>query len=206
MDKDLSLFGELNFSETLEKGEIQTNEAQQSLLESREKVLDKMQFDDLEELVMGSVQEEEKTVEEVEKKPLKTYQKEEIFQEVVDYFNGDELAAGVWIDKYALKNDEGQLMERNPDEMHRRLAREFARIENDGTIRTRVWERGSGITQACGTGACATAVAAALTGKAGRQSTIVMDGGALTIEWRQADNHVYMTGPATFVYDGEIKL
>ncbi len=129
MDKDLSLFGELNFSETLEKGEIQTNEAQQSLLESREKVLDKMQFDDLEELVMGSVQEEEKTVEEVEKKPLKTYQKEEIFQEVVDYFNGDELAAGVWIDKYALKNDEGQLMERNPDEMHHRLAREFARIE-----------------------------------------------------------------------------
>ena len=62
MDKDLSLFGELNFSETLEKGEIQTNEAQQSLLESREKVLDKMQFDDLEELVMGSVQEEGKTV------------------------------------------------------------------------------------------------------------------------------------------------
>ena len=72
MDKDLSLFGELNFSETLEKGETQTNEAQQTLLESREKVLDKMQFDDLEELVMGSIQEEGKTVEEVEKKPLKT--------------------------------------------------------------------------------------------------------------------------------------
>ena len=48
---------------------------------------------------------------------------------MVDYFNGDELAAGVWIDKYALKNDEGQLMERTPDEMHHRLAREFARIE-----------------------------------------------------------------------------
>ena len=92
---------------------------------------------------------------------------------------------------------------------------EFARIQADGTIRTRVWERGSGITQACGTGACATAVAAALTGKAGRTSHIVMDGGTLTIEWREADrsaegrffqkNHVYMTGPATFVFDGEVE-
>ena len=71
-------------------------------------------------------------------------------------------------------------------------------------IRTRVWERGSGITMACGTGACATAVAAALTGRAGRTSQIVMDGGTLTIEWRESDNHVYMTGPAEFVFDGEI--
>ena len=58
-----------------------------------------------------------------------TYTKKEIFQEVVDYFEGDELAAGVWIDKYSLKNDKGELLERNPDEMHRRLAHEFARIE-----------------------------------------------------------------------------
>ena len=72
-------------------------------------------------------------------------------------------------------------------------------------IRTRVWERGSGITQACGTGACATAVAAALTGRAGRTSQIVMDGGTLSIEWRETDNHVYMTGPAAFVFDGEIE-
>jgi diaminopimelate epimerase len=69
-----------------------------------------------------------------------------------------------------------------------------------------VWERGSGITQACGTGACATAVAAALTGKSGRISQIVMDGGTLTIEWREKDHHVYMTGPAAFVFDGEIEL
>jgi diaminopimelate epimerase len=81
---------------------------------------------------------------------------------------------------------------------------EFARLENDGSIRTRVWERGSGITQACGTGACATAVAAAYLGKTGRKSNIVMDGGTLTIEWRESDNHVYMTGPAEFVFDGEI--
>ena len=90
---------------------------------------------------------------------------------------------------------------------------EFARIESDGIIRTRVWERGSGITQACGTGACATAVAAAITGRAGRTSQIVMDGGILSIEWCGAQkrggfqkNHVYMTGPATFVFDGEAEI
>ena len=73
-------------------------------------------------------------------------------------------------------------------------------------IRTRVWERGSGITQACGTGACATAVAAFITGRAGRQSQIVMDGGTLNIELRESDHHVLMTGPAEFVFDGEIEL
>ena len=80
---------------------------------------------------------------------------------------------------------------------------EFARVEPDGTIRTRVWERGSGITQACGTGACATAVAACITNRAGRRSDVVMDGGTLSIEWRESDNRVYMTGPAAFVFDGE---
>ena len=80
---------------------------------------------------------------------------------------------------------------------------EFARVEPNGTIRTRVWERGSGITQACGTGACATAVAACITHRAGRCSDVVMDGGTLSIEWREADNRVYMTGPAAFVFDGE---
>ena len=83
---------------------------------------------------------------------------------------------------------------------------EFAQIMPDGEIRTRVWERGSGITMACGTGACATAVAAALTNRRGRTSDIKMDGGTLHIEWSEADNHGYMTGPAAFVFDGEIKL
>ena len=92
---------------------------------------------------------------------------------------------------------------------------EFACVQTDGSIRVRVWERGSGITQACGTGACATAVAACLTGRAGRTSDIVMDGGTLHVEWCEADrsaegnffqkNHVYMTGPAAFVFDGEIE-
>lgn len=83
---------------------------------------------------------------------------------------------------------------------------EFAELKSDGTIRTRVWERGSGITMACGTGACATAVAAAVTGRASRRSVIAMDGGTLHIEWNEADGHVYMTGPAAFVFDGEIEI
>ena len=81
---------------------------------------------------------------------------------------------------------------------------EFAEVRPDG-IRVRVWERGSGITQACGTGACATAVAACKTGRAGRKNSIVMDGGTLEIEWREADNHVYLTGPAAFAFEGEIE-
>jgi diaminopimelate epimerase len=81
---------------------------------------------------------------------------------------------------------------------------EFAEMRPDG-IRVRVWERGSGITMACGTGACASAVAACKTGRAGRKSRIIMDGGELEIEWKE-DNHVYMTGPAEFVFEGEIEL
>lgn len=83
---------------------------------------------------------------------------------------------------------------------------EFAQVMPDGTIRTMVWERGSGITMACGTGACATAVAAQITGRAQNKSTIKMDGGTLLIEWNADDEHVYMTGPAEFVFDGEIAL
>ena len=82
---------------------------------------------------------------------------------------------------------------------------EFAEMRPDG-IRVRVWERGSGITQACGTGACATAVAACKAGRSGRKNRIIMDGGELEIEWNEADNHVYMTGPAEFVFEGEVSL
>ena len=70
----------------------------------------------------------------------------------------------------------------------------------------RVWERGNGETMACGTGACATAVAAAVTHRGGRHWTIVMDGGNLDILWDEHTNHVMMTGPAAFVCDGEIVL
>lgn len=111
----------------------------------------------------------------------------------------------IFTDQVDQVEETGRILEVHPA-FPQRCNIEFARIEADGSIRTRVWERGSGITQACGTGACATAVAAALTGRAERTSQIVMDGGTLTIEWRESDNHVYMTGPATFVFDGEIAI
>lgn len=86
-----------------------------------------------------------------------------------------------------------------------RVNTEFAQILPNGDIRMRVWERGSGITLACGTGACATSVAATLTQKAGRTNKVIMDGGPLTIEWGE-DNHIYMTGPAVRVFDGVVEL
>ena len=109
----------------------------------------------------------------------------------------------IFTDNVDMVGETGRMLEYHPA-FPQRCTIEFASVGQDGSIRTRVWERGSGITQACGTGACATAVAAALAGKAGRQSQIVMDGGTLSIEWRESDNHVYMTGPADFVFDGEI--
>ena len=86
-----------------------------------------------------------------------------------------------------------------------RINVEFAQMLDHGKIRMRVWERGSGITQACGTGACATAVAAVLNGLAGRKCDIIMDGGTVTIEWEEATGHILMTGPATKVFDGEME-
>ena len=70
----------------------------------------------------------------------------------------------------------------------------------------RVWERGSGETMACGTGACAVLVAAVLNGYAERRATVHLLGGDLEIFWDQADNCVYMMGPAATVFTGEIDL
>ena len=82
---------------------------------------------------------------------------------------------------------------------------EFAEIKNTDAVRMRVWERGSGITQACGTGACATAVAAILTQGTEREVKVCMDGGELNIRWDETDNHIYMQGPAVKVFDGTIE-
>lgn len=82
---------------------------------------------------------------------------------------------------------------------------EFAQLTGTDELRTRVWERGSGITMACGTGACATAVAAAHVGLTSRESDVVMDGGRLHVRWAD-DDHVMLSGPAEFVFDGEITL
>ena len=111
----------------------------------------------------------------------------------------------IFTDNVDQVGETGRILEQHPA-FPQRCNIEFARVEADGSIRTRVWERGAGITEACGTGACATAIAAVLTGRAKRTSRIVMDGGTLSIEWRKEDHHVYMTGPAEFVFDGEIDL
>lgn len=79
---------------------------------------------------------------------------------------------------------------------------EFVQVLGEGDLRMRVWERGSGITAACGTGACAALVAAFATGRAGRSATVRLDGGDLSVEWA-ADGRVLLTGPATYVYSGE---
>lgn len=101
--------------------------------------------------------------------------------------------------------DVGARLERYPH-FPDRVNVEIVQVLSVGCIRMRVWERGSGITQACGTGACAAAVAAAHSGRCGRSLSVVMDGGTLQIDWRLANGHVYMTGPATRVYDGNIDI
>lgn len=83
---------------------------------------------------------------------------------------------------------------------------EFAQVLNPNKVRMKVWERGSGITQACGTGACATAVAAAVCGKTGRTTQVVMDGGTLTIYWDEQTGKVFMRGNAVKVFEGQIQV
>ena len=80
---------------------------------------------------------------------------------------------------------------------------EFVEVLNRETLRQRTWERGSGETLACGTGACAVCVAGVLTGRTARKILAHLPGGDLTLEWRESDNNVYMTGPATEVFSGE---
>ena len=80
----------------------------------------------------------------------------------------------------------------------------FAQIEGADRIRLRVWERGVGLTQACGTGACAALVAAHRRGLSGHVATVEMDGGALNVCWRQSDQHVLMTGPAAVEFTGRL--
>jgi diaminopimelate epimerase len=80
---------------------------------------------------------------------------------------------------------------------------EFVKVLNEAELEQRTWERGSGETLACGTGACAVCVAGALTGRTRRSVEIHLRGGDLAIEWNDANNHVYMTGPAVEVFTGD---
>jgi len=82
---------------------------------------------------------------------------------------------------------------------------DFAQVISPEEVIMRVWERGAGVTLACGTGACATVVAGSLTRKTGRRATVHLPGGDLSIDWRE-DGNVYMTGPAVEVYQGKIRL
>ena len=87
-----------------------------------------------------------------------------------------------------------------------RINTEFVNVIDEHTLRMRVWERGSGETLACGTGSCASAVAAMLNGKCDREVTVLLTGGKLNIAWEGSDAPVYMTGPAVKVFEGEIEL
>ncbi|MDR2656756.1 MAG: diaminopimelate epimerase [Oscillospiraceae bacterium] len=107
-------------------------------------------------------------------------------------------------DPFTLKGFEayGRMLE-NHEMFPERVNVEFVKRISDNRLKMRVWERGSGETMACGTGACAAAVAAKRTGRVGFGETrITLRGGDLTIDWLGGDNPVLMTGPATFVFDG----
>jgi len=97
----------------------------------------------------------------------------------------------------------GPVLERHPL-FPKRVNVEFATVNDRGQIDMRVWERGAGPTLACGTGACATLVASVLNGYTDRRATVSLAGGDLLIEWDEATNRVYMTGPATEVFTGSL--
>ena len=99
----------------------------------------------------------------------------------------------------------GPQFEHHPFFPHR-VNTEFIRVESPTRLRMRVWERGSGETAACGTGACAALVAAVLTNRAERHAVLRLNGGDLDIEWRERDGHVIMTGPAEEAFRGEIEI
>ncbi|WP_028545056.1 diaminopimelate epimerase [Paenibacillus taiwanensis] len=96
----------------------------------------------------------------------------------------------------------GPLLEQHPL-FPRKINVEFATVQRRDFVDMRVWERGAGPTLACGTGACATLVASVLNDNTERKATISLAGGDLFIEWNEEDHHVYMTGPAEFVFTGQ---
>ncbi|MEO5365137.1 MAG: diaminopimelate epimerase [Magnetococcus sp. WYHC-3] len=99
----------------------------------------------------------------------------------------------------------GPELERDPH-FPRRVNVEVVQVLAPDRLRMRVWERGAGITEACGTGACAAAVAAVLNGYCQRRVVVALDGGELDIHWRQEDGRVIMTGAAAMVFQGEVDI
>jgi diaminopimelate epimerase len=110
-----------------------------------------------------------------------------------------------------LQVDELKLAEIGPKFEHHQMSpartnTEFVQVFSRSHLKMRVWERGAGATLACGTGACAVVVAAVLEGRADRICKVDLPGGPLEIEWKEEDNHVYMTGPAQVVFYGSVPL
>lgn len=110
-----------------------------------------------------------------------------------------------------LQVDELNLSEIGPKFEHHevfpaRTNTEFVQVFSRSHLKMRVWERGAGATLACGTGACAVVVAAVLEGHSERSCTVDLPGGPLEIEWKEEDNHIYMTGPAEVVFYGSAPL
>ena len=99
----------------------------------------------------------------------------------------------------------GPVMEKDP-RFPEGVNTEFVSIESDNEVRMRVWERGSGETLACGTGACAVTAAMVRSGLTDRRITVHLTGGDLEIEWNRENNCIYMTGPAVTVFEGEIEI
>ena len=105
--------------------------------------------------------------------------------------------------EYAQLRELGPLVEKNPA-FPAKTNVEFVTVIDPQTLRMRVWERGAGITRACGTGACASVVAAVINGKTERRVTVKLDGGDLLIDWPEQKN-IFMTGPAEEIFEGEWK-
>jgi diaminopimelate epimerase len=99
----------------------------------------------------------------------------------------------------------GPSFECHPD-FPKKINAEFVEVVRSNYLKMRVWERGAGITLACGTGACASVVAGVLNGRCDRQTTVELPGGPLDIEWSAATNRIYMTGPAERSFSGQCSI
>ncbi len=108
------------------------------------------------------------------------------------------------VERYPVE-DIGPQVENHPF-FPNRVNVEFVEVLDRNRIRMRVWERGAGVTMACGTGACASAVASFWTGRTERSMEVILDGGSLHISWDSESEHVFMTGPSTEVFEGEFTI
>ena len=131
MNNELTLFSNLHEIDNFESGLKKKRDKEERLINSRKRTIEKIKVvvaDCLKTLRRKKSQDIFPRTSKIEE-GKNGFTKKEALKEVTEYFGGDELAASVWIDKYALKNETEELLERTPDDMHRRIAREFARIE-----------------------------------------------------------------------------